>query len=33
MFFNSTSQNGRVNGQNLVFVVGMENSGKSQFIK
>ncbi len=32
-FLNSTSQNGRPNGQNLSFVVGAEGSGKSTLIR
>ena len=33
MFYNSTSQNGRVNGQHLAFVTGAEGSGKTSLIK
>lgn len=33
MFYNSTSQNGRVNGQHLAFVMGAEGSGKTSLIK
>ncbi len=33
MFCNSVAQNGRPNGQNLLFVTGMEGSGKTTLIK
>lgn len=33
MFCNSVAQNGRSNGQNLLFVTGMEGSGKTTLIK
>lgn len=32
-FYNSASQNGRCNGQNLVFVTGAEGAGKSGLIR
>lgn len=33
MFYNSTSQNGRPNGQNLAFVTGALGSGKTSMIR
>lgn len=32
-FFNSISQNGRVNGQHLVFITGAQGVGKTDFIE